>query len=81
MSGPESAWGDTEHLLATLIDAVNALTWVTVCANTAKGKRPKRPKPMRRPTDGPPPSLPDPETITRILESQKRTLERIAEEV
>ena len=37
-------------LLAELLDAVNALTWVTTCANTPRGKpRPKRPKPYPRP--------------------------------
>lgn len=42
-------WGHTEHLLATVIDAIQQNTWVLASANSAKGKGPKPPKPVKRP--------------------------------
>lgn len=39
-------WGVEAHLLATLVDCVQQLTWVTLRAN---GSKASRPKPMPRP--------------------------------
>lgn len=55
---PPGAWADHEHdaswsieahLLASAIDALNQLTWVTVATNSKS--KPKRPKPVKRPGD------------------------------
>lgn len=47
--GDKARWGETDYLLANVYDAVNALTWITVSAHSAKGKRPPKPRPMLRP--------------------------------
>jgi hypothetical protein len=54
-----ASWSTDTHLLAGLLDAVNALTWVTVAQ--ASRNRPAKPKPVPRPqgstrtaTDGQP---------------------------
>lgn len=45
--GEAARWGDTEHLLADLIDLAQGQMWQFASANSKK--RPKRPKPIRRP--------------------------------
>ena len=45
-NGPGS-WSNESYLLASVIDAVNQNTWVTVAANSKR--RPKQPKPIPRP--------------------------------
>lgn len=47
--GEKYRWGDTEHLLASIFDAVNAHRWLFQAANSKKSRRPARPKPMLRP--------------------------------
>jgi len=42
-----AAWSVESHLLATLLDAVNMLTWVQVAK--ASKRKPKQPKPVDRP--------------------------------
>lgn len=44
----ERQWGPTEHLLASVVDAVEINTWMVAAVNSA-GKRPQRPKPVPRP--------------------------------
>lgn len=53
----EGRWSMVEQLLAGLADAVRDLQYITVVANSdSKGRKPKRPEPMRRPgVGGPPP--------------------------
>lgn len=41
-------WGTDRYMMATLIDAVNQNTYVTVAANSGR-KKPPKPKPMERP--------------------------------
>lgn len=45
--GDRARWGDTEHLLADLIDVAHWQMWQFSSAHSKK--RPKRPKPIRRP--------------------------------
>jgi hypothetical protein len=45
-NGPGS-WSTESYLLASVIDAVNQMVWVTVAANSKKA--PKPPKPIPRP--------------------------------
>lgn len=42
-----ASWSTEAHLTASVIDAVNQLTWVTVAANSKT--KPKRPDPVHRP--------------------------------
>lgn len=51
MQGGEDYWGWTpdRHILASLLDAVNANTFAFVSANSKK--KPKAPKPVQRPGD------------------------------
>ncbi len=46
----DESWSVEAHLLAGLIDSVNQLTWLTSAVNSGKGRRPKRPKPIPRPS-------------------------------
>lgn len=45
--GDEARWGDEEHLLATIIDAIAQLSWMFAAANSKRA--PERPRPLRRP--------------------------------
>lgn len=51
---PEKAsWSVDQQLLAGITDAVKDLQYITVVANSdGKGKKPRRPEPMRRPGVG-----------------------------
>lgn len=40
-------WGTDRHLFATVVDAVQANTWVTAAASG--GRKPRKPKPVARP--------------------------------
>lgn len=42
-------WSQLEQLTASLLDAVRRLEYVTICANTEKGKQPQPPDPTPRP--------------------------------
>jgi hypothetical protein len=46
------AWTMEAHLLASVVDALNQLTWVQVAK--ASKKKPKRPQPLRRPGEAAP---------------------------
>lgn len=51
---PQAAWGDSEHLLAGVIDAVrvgNYLAEVQASGLQLKGNKPKPPAALPRPTD------------------------------
>lgn len=51
----EGRWSMIEQLIAGLTDAVRELQYITVVANSdGKGRKPKRPAPMRRPGVGVP---------------------------
>jgi hypothetical protein len=48
-------WSQSEQLLASIADGVRDLQYITVIANSdGKGRKPKRPEPMRRPGVGGP---------------------------
>lgn len=50
--GEEAAWADgslVAPLLADAIDAINWFNWSFIAANSRKGHKPKRPRPVRRP--------------------------------
>lgn len=47
--GTEARWGDTEHLLATLIDSVQVTNYLTGQAHFKS--KPTPPKPITRPGD------------------------------
>jgi hypothetical protein len=51
---PERApWSMTEQLLAGITDSLHQLEYILVVANSdGKGRKPKRPEPMRRPGVG-----------------------------
>jgi len=53
VSDPDSAasWSVESHLLATMVDAVRDLTWLTAAVNSKQ--KPQRPKPMHRPGNKP----------------------------
>jgi len=44
-----ASWSVTDHLLATLVDSVRELTWITASANSKH--KIKRPDPVFRPGD------------------------------
>ncbi|MFJ4785160.1 hypothetical protein [Streptomyces sp. NPDC088794] len=47
---PEKArWSQGEQLIAQVADRVAELTYVFSLANSGKGRKPKRPEPIRRP--------------------------------
>jgi len=49
----EGRWSMLEQLVAGLTDAVRELQYITVVANSdGKGRKPKKPEPMRRPGVG-----------------------------
>lgn len=50
MSGGEPPWGRTDYLLADLIDAVNAGTWVAANLQVERNKRQPFPDPYPRPS-------------------------------
>jgi len=43
----QMAWSTETHMLASLIEQIQWLTWVTVAANSKK--KPDKPKPVKRP--------------------------------
>lgn len=45
--GERARWGESEHLLADVVDLMHAQLWQFASAHSKK--RPKRPKPIRRP--------------------------------
>lgn len=47
MRGQPRGWGTDRHLLATVVDAIQANTWIT--AAVASKRKPKRPKRLPRP--------------------------------
>lgn len=47
IAGERARWGDSEHLLADLIDAVQSLAWQHAWVHSRK--KPQRPKPHPRP--------------------------------
>ncbi|MBQ9005363.1 MAG: hypothetical protein IJ092_03200 [Atopobiaceae bacterium] len=50
--GEEEQWASgalVAPLLADVIDAINWFNWSFIAANSKKGRKPKRPKPVRRP--------------------------------
>ncbi|MFF3324973.1 hypothetical protein [Streptomyces sp. NPDC002889] len=50
----EGRWSMTEQLLAGITDSLHQLEYILVVANSdGKGRKPKRPEPMRRPGVGP----------------------------
>ena len=49
ISSGAPAWGVTDYLLAELIDATNASTWVSANKNVETNKRQKFPEPFPRP--------------------------------
>ena len=49
MSGDEPIWGTTEYLLADLIDAVSANTWVSANKSVEPRNRQPFPDPVTRP--------------------------------
>lgn len=53
VAGPAARWGDTEHLLAGVIDVVNVGNYYTeiMASNRRLTGTPKPPKPIRRPDD------------------------------
>lgn len=42
-------WSLTQHLIARLIESVEALDWHFMCANTKKSQHPPKPRPVKRP--------------------------------
>lgn len=51
----EGRWSMDQQLLAGLTDALRELQYITVVANSdGKGRKPKKPEPMRRPGVGVP---------------------------
>jgi hypothetical protein len=46
-AGDKARWGDVEHLIADVVDAVQMNSWLFAAANSKKN--PKLPKPLRRP--------------------------------
>lgn len=51
----EGRWSMDQQLLAGLTDALRELQYITVVANSdGKGRKPRRPEPMRRPGVGVP---------------------------
>jgi hypothetical protein len=44
-----ASWSTTDHLLASVLDAIRELTWVV--AASMSGKKGERPKPITRPGD------------------------------
>lgn len=49
-----AAWSTADHLLAAAVDALNVANW----QRTEDGQKGRNaPKPLRRPTDPPPPSI------------------------
>ncbi|MGH3584719.1 MAG: hypothetical protein ACRDQ0_00185 [Pseudonocardia sp.] len=51
----EGRWSMDQQLLAGITDAVRELQYITVVANSdGKGRKPKKPEPMRRPGVGVP---------------------------
>lgn len=48
---PAARWGDTEHLLADVFDAVMGVQWTLAAVNSKR--KPKQPRPHPRPTDAP----------------------------
>lgn len=51
VNGERARWGDTEHLLAGIIDVLQAGNYLTTRAHFKGNQQP--PKPMRRPGDRP----------------------------
>lgn len=47
VEGERARWGETEHLLAAVIDALHVQAWQFATANSKR--KPKRPKPYPRP--------------------------------
>lgn len=45
--GEPAQWGTTDYLLASVVDGLNELIYVTISANSKS--RPQRPEPVRRP--------------------------------
>lgn len=46
-------WSQLEQLMATAVDALRDLQYITVVANSdGKGRKPKQPEPLRRPGVG-----------------------------
>ncbi|MGW1154443.1 hypothetical protein ACWD45_24565 [Streptomyces rubiginosohelvolus] len=46
-------WSQSDQLLAAAVDALRDLQYITVIANSdGKGRKPKKPEPMRRPGVG-----------------------------
>lgn len=45
----EGRWSMTEQLLAGISDSLHQLEYILVVTNSGKGRKPKRPEPMRRP--------------------------------
>lgn len=53
--GPQFVgWDADRYLTASLVDAVRENTYAVIAANSAKGKKPKPPKPIDRPRRTPP---------------------------
>lgn len=51
----EGRWSMTEQLLAGITDSLHQLEYILVAVNSdGKGRKPKRPEPMRRPGVGAP---------------------------
>lgn len=75
VSGAAARWGDVEHLLAGIFDAVQLHNWQYAAAHAPKGKRPPRPRPLARPgTDSAPSRRTGltPRQIRARLEAQRR---------
>lgn len=45
----EASWSVEAYLLASAVDRLGELTWITAAVNSKKGKQPKQPKPLPRP--------------------------------
>lgn len=47
--GERTRWGESEHLLAVVIDLLQAQVWQYALTHSGKGRKPKRPRPYPRP--------------------------------
>lgn len=70
VAGEQARWGDQEHLLATVVDAISQLSWITASAYSRKA--PDRPKPLRRP------GMPEPGRMGNVSYSKERVRQILA---
>lgn len=68
---PGSRWSQTDYLLASVLDALNSLVWVTVKAHSETYEEPP-PEPVYRPV-----VIPEPEVIETPLSDMGSWLSQI----